>query len=87
MLLRFFTEIEDTLFFRIFDEAYLLVWDFYEFINEDIRLVILTIYELFLSFLLWAYTDLNISLSYLISCLIRFKVSFFTFLSCFTLEI
>ena len=74
MLLRFFTEIEDTLFFRIFDEAYLLVWDFYEFINEDIRLVILTIYELFLSFLLWAYTDLNISLSYLISCLIWFKV-------------
>ena len=74
MLLRFFTEIDDTLFLSIVDDAYLLVWNFYEFINDDIKLVMFTISELILSFLLVAYTDLNVSLTSLISCLILFKV-------------
>jgi hypothetical protein len=74
MLLRFFTEIDDTLFLSIVDDAYLLVWNFYEFINDDIKLVMFTISELILSFLLVASTDLNVSLTSLISCLILFKV-------------
>jgi len=74
MLFRFFTEIDDTLFFRIADDAYLLAWDLSAFvINEDIRLVMLTIYELFLSRLLWASTTLNFSFRSLISFFILFK--------------
>ncbi len=74
MLLRFFTEIDDTLFFSIVDDVYLLVSNFYEFINDDIKLVMFTISELILSFLLFASTDLNVSLTPFISCLILFKV-------------
>lgn len=71
MLLRFFTDIDDTLFFRIFDDAYLFVGNFYEFvINDDIKLVMFNIYELFLSRLLCCYTDLNIYFSYFIYCFI-----------------
>jgi hypothetical protein len=75
MLFRFFTEIDDTLFFRIFDDASLFVGDFYELVIRDvIKLVMLAIYGPFLSLFVWLSTDLNISLSSLISCLILLRV-------------
>ncbi len=75
MLFRFFTDIDDTLFLRIFDDASLFVGDFYELvIRDDIKLVMLAIYVPFLSLFVWASTDLNISFSSLISCFIWLRI-------------